>query len=708
MIMDKNYITPMNIAITAYKEELNFKDLSFLEEEINNNKGALFSSNYEFPNRYSRWELGVVNPYLEIRTTGLQGQLRALSISGKELLKIVNVILQKIDGVNLEVKEEIIKFTLEKDNKIYREEERSKKRSIFTIIRALMDAFKSEDNWLGLYGAFGYDLVFQFEDDIKLYKSREDSEDVVLYFPEKIYLRDNKLSKTFCVKYDFSYEGITTVSANNEAINQKDIQKTLNEEYIKKGDYSKIVTLAKESFKRGDLFEVVPSYSIVRETELHPKEIYHNLKNINPSPYNFFINLGKEYLIGSSPEMFVRVEDKKVETCPISGTIKRGANAIEDSEQIKKLLNSKKDEEELTMCTDVDRNDKSRVCKEGTVKVINRRTIEMYSHLIHTVDHVEGTLKENYDALDAFLTHMWAVTLTGAPKKRAIEWIEKVEKDKRNWYGGAVGFIKFNGDMNTGITLRTLRYIDKKVEIRVGATLLMNSIEEDEEEETKVKSLAMLKSLDKFEGQLSSNFTKKIVNCPQNKRALIIDHEDSFVHTLANYIKTLGFEVETYRGDEGRRKLKEEKFDVLILSPGPGTPSEFKLNESVDIAIEKGVPIFGVCLGLQGIVEYFGGKLDYIENPRHGKKLKVKKSKEAPWPSVNEEFTVGLYHSLYGKEIGDDLINICEDEEGILMGVMHKKLKILGVQFHPESILTLDNDSGMSLLGDSLQFLTKI
>lgn len=707
--MFKKYITPMNIEITTYKEELSYKDLSFLEEEINNNKGALFSSNYEFPNRYSRWELGVVNPYLEIRSSGLQGQLRALSTSGKELLKIVKVILQKIDRLSLEISGEIIKFTLEKDNKVYREEERSKKRSIFTIIRAIMDGFKSEDTWLGLYGAFGYDLVFQFEDDIKLYKSRENSEDVVLYFPEKIYLRDNKLSKTFCVKYDFSYEGITTITEYNEAINQQDIQKMLNEEYIKKGDYSQIVALAKESFRRGDLFEVVPSYSIVRETELLPKDIYHNLKNINPSPYNFFINLGKEYLIGSSPEMFVRVEDKKVDTCPISGTIKRGANAIEDSEQIKKLLNSKKDEEELTMCTDVDRNDKSRVCKEGTVKVVNRRTIEMYSHLIHTVDHVEGKLKENYDALDAFLTHMWAVTLTGAPKKRAIEWIERVEKDKRNWYGGAVGFIKFNGDMNTGITLRTLRHIDKKVEIRVGATLLMNSIEEDEEEETKVKSLAMLKSL---EGQLSKNFMNKIDNRPQNsskiKRALIIDHEDSFVHTLANYIKTLGFEVVTYRGEEGRKKLKEERFDVLILSPGPGTPSEFKLNESINIAVEQGIPIFGVCLGLQGIVEYFGGKLDYVESPRHGKKLKVKKSKEAPWPSLKEEFTVGLYHSLYGKEIGEELINICEDEEGILMGIMHKNLKILGVQFHPESILSLDNNNGMLLLGDSLQFLTKI
>lgn len=704
--MNKKYITPMNIEITTCVEELSYKDLSFLEEEINDKKGVLFSSNYEYPNRYSRWEAAVVNPYLEIRASGLKGEVRALSYSGQELLKIVNILLQKLKGIKLDVTSEIISFDIEKDGNIYKEEERSKKRSVFTIIRALMSGFKSEEPWIGLYGAFGYDLVFQFEDDVKLHKSRQNSEDLVLYFPERIYIRDNKLSKTFCINYDFALENISTINKTHTTIFHKDIKKELNKEYIKLGDYGKIVTLAKESFRRGDLFEVVPSYSIVRETELSPKDIYHNLKNINPSPYNFFMNLGGEYLVGSSPEMFVRVEDNKVETCPISGTIKRGSNAIEDSEQIKKLLNSKKDEEELTMCTDVDRNDKSRVCKEGTVKVINRRTIEMYSHLIHTVDHVEGILKDGYDSLDAFLTHMWAVTLTGAPKKRAIEWIEKVEKDRRNWYGGAVGFIKFNGNLNTGITLRTLRYIDKKVEIRVGATLLMNSIEEDEEEETKVKSLAMLKSL---EGRLrkedkiniEDNYTFK------GKRALIIDHEDSFVHTLSNYIKTLGFEVVTYRGKEGRKILQEENFDVLILSPGPGAPSEFKLNESIKIAIEKKVPVFGVCLGLQGIVEYFGGKLDYLEKPRHGKKLKVTKNTEAPWPSVEDEFIVGLYHSIYGKELGRDLINICQDEEGILMGIKHRHLNIIGVQFHPESILTLDNNSGILLLKDTLSYLLK-
>lgn len=114
--------------------------------------------------------------------------------------------------------------------------------------------------------------------------------------------------------------------------------------------------------------------------------------------------------------MFVRVEGRRVETCPISGTIARGQNAIEDADQIRQLLNSRKDEAELTMCTDVDRNDKSRLCEPGSVRVIGRRQIELYSHLIHTVDHVEGLLRPEFDALDAFLTHTWAVTVTGAPK----------------------------------------------------------------------------------------------------------------------------------------------------------------------------------------------------------------------------------------------------------------------------------------------------
>ena len=160
------------------------------------------------------------------------------------------------------------------------------------------------------------------------------------------------------------------------------------------GDYAETVRKAKERFRAGDLFETVPGVDTRRPVAEPPSVVFRRLMRANPAPYGFFINLGRqEYLVGASPEMFVRVEGRRVETCPISGTIRRGADPIADAGQIRALLNSEKDESELTMCTDVDRNDKSRICEPGSVRVIGRRQIEMYSRLIHTVDHVEGTLR---------------------------------------------------------------------------------------------------------------------------------------------------------------------------------------------------------------------------------------------------------------------------------------------------------------------------
>ena len=202
---------------------------------------------------------------------------------------------------------------------------------------------------------------------------------------------------------------------------------------IEEGEYAGVVREAIEHFKRGDLFEVVPGQTFFTRCEALPSAISTALGRINPAPYGFMINLGDgEYLVGASPEMFVRVTGgRRIETCPISGTISRGADAISDAEQVRKLLNSAKDEAELTMCTDVDRNDKSRVCEPGSVRVIGRRQIEMYSRLIHTVDHVEGRLAEGLDALDGFLSHAWAVTVTGAPKRRAMQFIEEHERSPR-------------------------------------------------------------------------------------------------------------------------------------------------------------------------------------------------------------------------------------------------------------------------------------
>ena len=136
-------------------------------------------------------------------------------------------------------------------------------------------------------------------------------------------------------------------------------------------------------------------------------------------------------IVGASPEMYVRVTGRRVESCPISGTIARGEDALVDADRVLELLNSEKDESELTMCTDVDRNDKSRICEPGSIRVLGRRQIEIYSKVIHTADHVEGRLRDGFDALDAFLTHTWAVTVTGAPKLWAMRFIEDHERSCR-------------------------------------------------------------------------------------------------------------------------------------------------------------------------------------------------------------------------------------------------------------------------------------
>ncbi len=251
------------------------------------------------------------------------------------------------------------------------------------------------------------------------------------------------------------------------------------------------------------------------------------------------------------------------------------SSLVEDAEQIRELLISTKDESELTMCTDVDRNDKSRICEAGSVKVLGRRQIELYSRLIHTVDHVEGTLRPEFDALDAFLSHTWAATVTGAPKPAAIAQVEAKEKSPRAWYGGAIGKIGFDGNLNTGLTLRTVRILDGMAEVRAGATLLFDSTPEAEEAETRVKASAFLEAV---RSGVTGKSTAATPITPRGvgAKVLLVDRNDSFVHTLANYLRQTGATVTTLRAGFDEGVLDQLKPDMVVLSPGPGSPQEFQ------------------------------------------------------------------------------------------------------------------------------------
>ncbi|MBB4006392.1 anthranilate synthase [Allorhizobium taibaishanense] len=719
IIRDDNseiYQTRGGITVTRQRRETPYADaVSSYVEKLDERRGAVFSSNYEYPGRYTRWDTAIVDPPLGLSSFGRKVWIEAYNGRGEVLLSFIADRLKTVSDLELGARTaQRLDLTVKVPDRVFTEEERSKAPTVFTVLRAITDLFHSPaDSSIGLFGAFGYDLAFQFDAiDLKLTRP-DDQRDMVLFLPDEILVVDHYSAKAWIDRYDFEKDGETTAGKSGEIAPEpfRHVDTIPPRGDHRPGEYAELVIKAKESFRKGDLFEVVPGQKFMERCDSKPSDISKRLKEINPSPYSFFINLGhQEFLVGASPEMFVRVNGRRVETCPISGTIKRGDDPIADSEQILKLLNSKKDESELTMCSDVDRNDKSRVCEPGSVKVIGRRQIEMYSRLIHTVDHIEGRLRDGMDAFDAFLSHAWAVTVTGAPKLWAMRFIEAHEKSPRAWYGGAVGMVGFNGDMNTGLTLRTVRIKDGIAEVRAGATLLNDSDPHEEEAETELKASAMISAiLDAKTGQ-NAKVKRDVANVGHGVNILLVDHEDSFVHTLANYFRQTGANVSTVRSPVPEEVFDRLNPDLVVLSPGPGSPSDFDCTATIRKARDRDLPIFGVCLGLQALTEAYGGTLRQLSVPMHGKPSRIRVLDAGTvFAGLGKEVTVGRYHSLHADpaNLPKDFTVTAESEDGTIMGIEHTKEPVAAVQFHPESIMTLGNDAGMRMIENVVEKLAK-
>lgn len=710
----RTFDTPCGIRIHRSERVERYADgVLPLESSLDRHRGALLTSSFEYPGRYTRWDIGFVNPPLVFTARARRFSFDALNDRGALLLAPIGKALGNLDALaTLDVSQNSITGTVRKSDDWFPEELRSKQPTVFSVLRAVCAAMRSDDPYLGFYGAFGYELAFQFE-PVRLRLTRDaDERDLVLYLPDEILIVDHRREQATTHRYEFEIDGASTEGlARDGADEAYSPASTVERECDHAaGEYAATVRTAIEAFRRGDLFEVVPGQTFFELCPAPPSEIFARLKKRNPAPYGALINLGeREYLVAASPEMYVRVDERRIETCPISGTIARGKNAIGDAAQILKLLNSEKEESELTMCTDVDRNDKSRVCVAGSVRVIGRRQLELYSRLIHTVDHVEGTLREGFDALDGFLAHTWAVTVTGAPKQHAIQFIEDHEHSPRRWYGGAMGVVGFDGNMNTGLTLRTVRIKNGIAEVRAGATLLFESDPDAEEAETRLKASALLDAIRRDDGPGTETPIDVIDRPGVGKKVLMVDHEDSFVHTLAGYFRETGAQVITYRSGFPLEKLAEEAPHLVLLSPGPGRPDDFDLKATIAAALQANLPIFGVCLGLQGIVEYFGGELDILPKPMHGKASTVRVLGGRLLESHPREFDAGRYHSLIAKRdtLPEALTVTAETPQGVVMSIEHADLPVAAVQFHPESILSLEDKIGHRLVDNVLRILAR-
>ena len=298
---------------------------------------------------------------------------------------------------------------------------------------------------------------------------------------------------------------------NSKSSNKNTIPEKPSSNMSKK-EYFSMVDKAKKYIYDGEIIQAVISQRFSKKISVDPLKIYESLKKINPSPYMYFLDLEDFHIVGSSPEMLVRLENGEISTNPIAGTSPRGKTKIEDDSIAQELQSDEKEVAEHTMLLDLGRNDLGRVSVPGTVKVSKLMQVDRYSHVMHLVSEVKGQLVEGLNSSDVLKACFPAGTVSGAPKIRAMEIISELEKDKRGPYAGAVGYFDFQGNMDTAISIRTLVIKDEIAHVQAGGGIVHDSIPEKEYMETIHKSSAVIKAIEETEKQSCKKESKNDIN----------------------------------------------------------------------------------------------------------------------------------------------------------------------------------------------------
>lgn len=303
--------------------------------------------------------------------------------------------------------------------------------------------------------------------------------------------------------YEEALDAIEEISSllNSEDIIFDDTFKTPSGEMafnsnFEKDDYIKAVGLVKNYIEEGDVMQVVLAQDFSQDFQNDPFDLYRALRQLNPSPYMYYLDLDECQIVGASPEILIRLEEDRVTLRPIAGTRRRGSNTEEDLANEKDLLTDPKEIAEHLMLIDLGRNDVGRVSEMGTVQVTDKMIVEKYSHVMHIVSNVTGTLSKDLDAIDALKASLPAGTLSGAPKIRAMQIINELEPSSRGIYGGAIGYISWNGNIDTAIAIRTAVIKDKVIHVGAGAGIVADSIPENEWLECKQKAKVFLDAME--------------------------------------------------------------------------------------------------------------------------------------------------------------------------------------------------------------------
>ncbi|MEZ4307039.1 MAG: anthranilate synthase component 1 [Polyangiaceae bacterium] len=517
--------------------------------------------------------------------------------------------------------------------------------------------------------------------------------------------------------------------------------------------YARKVSELKAHIAKGDVFQIVPSRTFFEPCSA-PMEAYEELRARSPSPYMFYLAGEDHTLFGASPETSVRVTrggarrgPLQMEIRPIAGTRRRGRTAGGeldgdlDNRQEAELLLDEKERAEHMMLVDLARNDVARACLPGSRRVERLLTVERFSHVMHLVSRVTGTLREGEDALGAYAASMNMGTLVGAPKVRAAELLREHEATKRGPYGGAIGYFTGEGELDTAVIIRSAVVREGTAYVRAGAGVVIDSIPLAEADETRRKAANVLEAVraarrrglsreglsagggaegGSREGLSASGGAEGLARdglsqaglsgvggalsgeVERVREVVLVDNFDSFTFNLVEAFERLGCRVRVLRNTVSAESVVAQaraRGALVVLSPGPGAPEDAGSCLGIVAAARGGVPVFGVCLGHQAIVLEAGGVVERAEGIVHGKASRLEHDGTGPFEGVPSPLFAGRYHSLATRRIPERL-HVHAAIGDMAMAVSDRRARQVGLQFHPESILT---PAGQKLLENVLR-----
>ncbi len=367
----------------------------------------------------------------------------------------------------------------------------------------------------GLVGYFGYEIVAYIEPRLAFENNRDElgTPDIMLMVSEDVLVFDNLSGRIFMVTLADLNDGqayqksqahldncVAGLASNFTAPPQQASGKAVDEKdydvHFSQPDFEAAVECCRDYIREGDIMQVVLSQRLSTKYTGRPIDLYRALRTINPSPYMYFLDMGGFEIVGSSPEILVRLEEGKVTVRPIAGTRKRGETTARDLALEAELLSDEKELAEHLMLIDLGRNDVGRIAATGSVQLSEKMIVERYSHVMHIVSNVNGDIRPEVDAIDVLKATFPAGTVSGAPKIRAMEIIHQLEPIKRGIYSGAVGYLGWNGNMDTAIAIRTAVIKDGVVNVQAGAGIVADSVPKYEWKETLNKARAMVKAIE--------------------------------------------------------------------------------------------------------------------------------------------------------------------------------------------------------------------